>query len=149
MSGRKILKFEKEQVVEDKSQPDVFNFATLKEQLGIEVVVNTFETLEVELKGIDASLANALRRIIIAEVPTMAFHKVMLYQNTSVLPDELLVHRLGLLPLKADPNDFEARKEDQELSAENSLKFELKVVCRRKKGFEGMTDEQLEGRKPE
>ena len=86
-----------------------------------------------ELKGIDAALANALRRIIIAEIPTMAFHKVFMYQNTSVLPDELLVHRLGLLPLKVDPNEFEARAEGQELTPENSLKFELKVVCRRKK----------------
>lgn len=40
----------------------------------------------------------------------MALHKVLLYQNTSVIPDELLVHRLGLLPIKADPNDFEKRK---------------------------------------
>lgn len=40
-----------------------------------------------ELKGIDAALANGLRRIIIAEIPTMAFHKVLLYQNTSVIPD--------------------------------------------------------------
>lgn len=54
-------------------------------------------------------MANALRRIMIAEVPTMAFHKVFLYQNTSVLPDELLIHRLGLLPVKVDCNDFEER----------------------------------------
>jgi DNA-directed RNA polymerase I and III subunit RPAC1 len=86
-----------------------------------------------ELKGIDAALANGLRRIIIAEIPTMALHKVFLYQNTSVIPDELLVHRLGLLPIQADPNDFETRKEDQDLNAENSLKFELRVACRRKK----------------
>ena len=79
----------------------------------------------------------------------MALHKVLLYQNTSALPDELLVHRLGLIPIKADPCNFEIRKEEQELSPENSLKFELNVVCRRKKEFENMTDEELEGRKPE
>ncbi len=69
-----------------------------------------------EIQGIDPATANALRRIIIAEIPTLAFHKVLLYQNTSVIPDELLVHRLGLLPLKADPNNFETRNENQELS---------------------------------
>ena len=53
----------------------------------------------------------------------MAFHKVLLYQNTSVIPDELLVHRLGLLPLKIDPLQFEARGENQEVNAENSVKF--------------------------
>jgi DNA-directed RNA polymerase I and III subunit RPAC1 len=88
-----------------------------------------------ELIGIDAATANALRRIIIAEIPTMAFHKVLLYQNTSVIPDELLVHRLGLLPINADPNDFESRSEGQELNPENSLKFELRVVCQRKKEY--------------
>lgn len=96
-----------------------------------------------ELKGIDAALANGLRRIIIAEIPTMAFHKVFLYQNTSVIPDELLVHRLGLLPIKVDSNEFETRKEDQDLNAENSLKFELRVVCRRKKEYENTQEEDL------
>jgi DNA-directed RNA polymerase I and III subunit RPAC1 len=69
--------------------------------------------MEMELKSIDASISNALRRIIIAEIPTMAFHKVLLYQNTSVLPDELLVHRIGLLPLSVDSKLFEYRKDDQ------------------------------------
>lgn len=123
MSGKKVLKFEKEEIVEDKSKQEVFNFARLKENIDISVVRNSEEFLEMEMKGIDAALANALRRIIIAEIPTMAFHKVFLFQNTSVIPDELLVHRLGLLPVKADPNDFEARKEGQDLTAENSLKF--------------------------
>lgn len=53
----------------------------------------------------------------------MAFHQVKLYQNTSVIPDELLVHRLGLLPIKVDPNLFETKAENQDLSSENSLKF--------------------------
>ena len=97
-----------------------------------------------ELVGIDAATANAIRRIIIAEIPTLALHKVLLYQNTSVIPDELLVHRLGLLPIQVDPNEFETRAENQELSAENSLKFELKVACRRKKEFESSSEEELE-----
>ena len=83
--------------------------ARLKERLNITINKNTPELLEMDLVGIDAASANALRRIIIAEIPTMAFHKVLLYQNTSVIPDELLVHRLGLLPLKVEPNNFESR----------------------------------------
>ena len=63
----------------------------------------------------------------------MALHKVLMFQNTSVIPDELLVHRLGLIPISAEPNDFEPRVDNQELNAENSIKFELKVICRRKK----------------
>jgi DNA-directed RNA polymerase I and III subunit RPAC1 len=55
--------------------------------MDIKVIINKPEHLELEINGVDSSITNALRRIIIAEIPTMAFHKVFLYQNTSVLPD--------------------------------------------------------------
>ena len=38
-----------------------------------------------ELVGIDASIANALRRVLIAEVPSMAISTVFMYDNTSVM----------------------------------------------------------------
>ena len=56
--------------------------------------------------GIDASIANSFRRILLSEVPTMAIEKVHVYNNTSVIQDEILAHRLGLIPLKADPRLF-------------------------------------------
>jgi DNA-directed RNA polymerase II subunit RPB3 len=51
------------------------------------------------LKDCDFSLANALRRIILAEIPTMAIDLVEIKENTSVINDEFLAHRLGLVPL--------------------------------------------------
>ena len=36
----------------------------------------------------------------------MAIEKVYIYQNTSLIPDEVLAHRLGLIPIKADPRKF-------------------------------------------
>ena len=62
--------------------------------------------MEFDLVGVDASIANALRRILIAEVPTMAIENVYVFQNTSVIQDEVLAHRLGLIPIKADPGKF-------------------------------------------
>lgn len=106
----------------------------------VEVVRMTGEEMEFDMVGIDASLANAFRRILIAEVlflvffrcdflggdmaefcecwcfflvccgwqvPTMAIEKVLIANNTSVVQDEVLAHRLGLIPIKADPRLFE------------------------------------------
>ena len=52
--------------------------------------------------GVDASIANAFRRILLSEVPTLAIEDVYVYTNTSVVQDEVLAHRLGLVPLKGD-----------------------------------------------
>ena len=40
----------------------------------------------------------------------MAIDKVVIYQNTSVLHDEILAHRLGLLPILADPDLFDYKE---------------------------------------
>jgi DNA-directed RNA polymerase I and III subunit RPAC1 len=50
------------------------------------------------LIGIDASIANAFRRILISEIPTLAIETVFIHNNTSVIQDEVLAHRLGLIP---------------------------------------------------
>lgn len=42
----------------------------------------------------------------ISEVPTMAIEQVYIRQNTGVMQDEVLAHRLGLLPIRADPDRF-------------------------------------------
>lgn len=40
----------------------------------------------------------------------MAIETVYILNNTSIIPDEVLSHRLGLIPILADPRKFEYRK---------------------------------------
>lgn len=47
------------------------------------------------------------------QVPTMAVEKVLVYNNTSIVQDEILAHRLGLIPIHADPRLFEYRNQGQ------------------------------------
>ena len=58
-----------------------------------------------ELYDTDLAVANALRRIMISEVPTMTIDLVEVKENTSALHDEFLAHRLGLVPLVSEHID--------------------------------------------
>ena len=82
-----------------------------EQKLKVRVVRVEGNEMEFDLIGVDPSIPNALRRILLSDVPTMAFDRVFLFNNTSIIQDEVLAHRLGLIPLKADPRLFEFRQE--------------------------------------
>ena len=93
------------------------------------------------LVGVDASLANAFRRILIAEIPTLAIENVFIENNTSVIQDEVLAHRLGLIPFRGGKEGIHeflrwhkkpAPGEDQFAGCldHNTVRLELNVTCR-------------------
>ena len=71
----------------------------------IDIQKLTKEKMKFTLTGVDSSIANSLRRAMIAEVPTMAIDLVQIQINTSSLHDEFLAHRLGLIPLVSEGID--------------------------------------------
>ncbi|EHY53696.1 DNA-directed RNA polymerase core subunit rpc40 [Exophiala dermatitidis] len=73
-----------------------------KDNLKVQFHQNEADEATFSLIGVDAAIANAFRRILIAEVPTLAIEKVYVQNNTSVIADEVLAHRLGLIPLKGN-----------------------------------------------
>lgn len=61
-----------------------------------------------KLEGVTPAAANALRRALLSDVPALAIDEVVVVENTSVLFDEILAHRLALIPLKVDEETYEA-----------------------------------------
>lgn len=108
------------------------------------------------LIGIDAAVANAFRRIMIAEIPSLAIETVFVHNNTSVIQDEVLCQRLGLVPFQGgkdgiqkfmkwhpQKNENEAEDGDEENTKfdYNTIILSLKVTCKRNKDAEkGETD---------
>jgi len=70
--------------------------------LSLEIINENEQKISVKLKGIPIQYANALRRICINGAPIYAVENVDILENTSVLADEGLAHRIGLIPLKTD-----------------------------------------------
>jgi len=70
--------------------------------LNLRVLEKNQNSMRFVADGISTPLANSLRRIMLAEVPCMAIHDVVFIENSSVLHDEILALRLGLIPLKTN-----------------------------------------------
>ncbi|KDQ56249.1 hypothetical protein JAAARDRAFT_59156 [Jaapia argillacea MUCL 33604] len=111
-----------------------WNLAKFQEGLQVKVTRLSKRSIEFDLVGVDASIANAFRRILIAEVPSICIEHVYVWNNTSVMVDEVFAHRLGLVPLNVDPSLMSSREDDNDQPTDrNTLVFHLQVTCERNK----------------
>ncbi|KAH9925858.1 insert subdomain of RNA polymerase alpha subunit [Epithele typhae] len=108
-----------------------WNLDDFKKEMSVSVKRLSQRSVEFDLVGVDASIANAFRRVLIAEVPTIAIEDVYVHNNTSVIQDEVLAQRIGLIPLNVDPRYFEYRPTGGVPTDRNTLVFQLNVQCER------------------
>ncbi|EJU04104.1 RBP11-like subunit of RNA polymerase [Dacryopinax primogenitus] len=100
-----------------------------RKSLQVDVKRLTPTTIDFDLVGTDAAIANALRRIMIGEVETIAVENVWVWQNTSVMQDEVLASRLGLVPLRINPARLESWTPNAVPTDANTISFEVQVTC--------------------
>ncbi|PXF40097.1 DNA-directed RNA polymerases II, IV and V subunit 3 [Gracilariopsis chorda] len=98
---------------------------------GLDIKESSRCYMNFSLNGTDVSMANAIRRTMIAEVPTMAIDLVTVKENTSALHDEYIAHRLGLIPLYSENVDrfdygFDCEK-CEDYCAYCSVSFQIQV----------------------
>ena len=84
------------------------DFLVSQQDLSSIQVINTdSKKISIKLKGVSLEYANALRRICLNGVPVFAIDTVDIIENTSVIADEDLAHRLGMIPLKTELSRFD------------------------------------------
>ena len=70
--------------------------------MSLEITNENDEKVSVKIKGVPLQYANALRRICLNGVPIYAVESIDMLENSSVLADEGVAHRVGLIPIKTD-----------------------------------------------
>src|SRR3990167_5352491 len=93
----------------------------------IEVLSKKENEIVFMVEGINNVIANTIRRAIIAEVPVMAIDEVEFVKNQTPLYDEILAHRIGLIPIKTDLKAYSLREEGG-----SKATTELKLILKEK-----------------
>jgi DNA-directed RNA polymerase I and III subunit RPAC1 len=96
------------------------------------ITKKTNELIKFDLVGVPTELANSLRVIFMKNIATMAIDHVRVDQNSSVMNDAELIHRLTMIPIKADARKF---------TDEEKILFEIRFVNEEKEIVTVMTSD--------
>ncbi|CAF1934276.1 unnamed protein product [Brassica napus] len=77
------------------------------------------------------------------QLPTMAFEKVFIANNTSIVQDEVLAQRMGLVPIAADPKLFQYLSENDQPNEKNTIVFKLHAKCAKGEGRKKVLTKEL------
>jgi DNA-directed RNA polymerase subunit D len=80
------------------------------------------------IKDISIEMINALRRIMMGWVPSIAVDEVIILQNDSTLYDDILAHRIGMIPLKTDLETYNL-PEDCECGGTGCPQCQVSLTC--------------------
>ncbi|KAH9974203.1 DNA-directed RNA polymerase [Russula vinacea] len=101
-----------------------WDLTKFKKRLQVKIQKLSSRSIEFDLVGVDASIANALRRILIAEVPTVAIEYVYVWNNTSVMTRND--------SLNVDPALLETKENSSDQATDrNTIVFKLQTECTR------------------
>ena len=98
--------------------------------MSLEIINENEEKVSVKIKGVPLQYANALRRICLNGVPIYAVESVDMLENSSVLADEGVAHRVGLIPLKTDLESSKADNENDKimLTLDSGISDETRTI---------------------
>ncbi|GAA5946068.1 hypothetical protein JCM3775_007210 [Rhodotorula graminis] len=100
------------------------------------------------LDGVHLGIANSIRRSMISRIDTLAIDQVQITENTSVMPDEMLAHRLGLVPLISEGMENQITNYNKECDCDSfchkcSVTLTLDAKCMASSTMEVTTKELL------
>jgi len=111
------------------------------------------DTLTFQLVNSHVSYANTLRRIMLVEVPSVGFRAeilkdgstsdVVIEKNTTAMSNEMLAHRIGLIPIHANPSNWQPNKYEFRLNIENNTDKPLDVKVADIEVYERNDDDEL------
>lgn len=98
----------------------------------LESVYEQDNILAVHIDGVSAQYINTLRRYATSRVPTMAIDFVEFKKNSGILYDEMVAHRMGLIPLTTDLESYNLPEEEWVEPSEDP-RVEVQLVLKSKK----------------